>query len=131
MQFSITVYMQDIICSTKYILLDYMYCICTCKCHNIPPWSSPSFMPGVDDRLMARGSASRIPGMIPASAQAWKSGETRFWMKDSWTAGSFSGVLRSMKIVGGSPRVVSSSLCEEREATLAHFIPYLGLSIYA
>lgn len=51
-----------------------------------------------------------MPGMIPASAQDWYIGETRCWMKESWMAGSFSWCLRSMNMVPGRPRAVSSSL---------------------
>ena len=66
------------------------------------PCSSGAFGAGVEDVGWTGEEglvASVIPGIILASAAAWKSGETRFWMKESWMAGSFSGWLRSMKMV--------------------------------
>ena len=53
--------------------------------------------------------------MIPASAAAWNSGDTRCWIKESWTAGSFSGCLLSMNMVAGRRSFSSSSLYGGRE----------------
>ena len=48
-------------------------------------FSFGTFNTGVEGTEEVEGGLviSMIPGMIPASAEAWKSGETRFWMKES------------------------------------------------
>ena len=82
--------------------------------------SSPPSGAGVElAGLDCMGSA--MPGMMPASAHAWKSGETRCWMKESWTAGSFSGWRRSMKMVCGRLRASSSSLCFKVQRSRVEF----------
>ena len=48
-------------------------------------FSLGTFDTGVEGTEEVEGGlvVSKIPGIIPASAEAWKSGDTRFWMKES------------------------------------------------
>ena len=48
-------------------------------------FSRGTFDTGVEGAEEVDGGlvVSMIPGIIPASAEAWKSGDTRFWMKES------------------------------------------------